>query len=49
MELGYRLRRAAWNRGYATEGPDPIEGHEHGEVDYALTRSGWQARQEGVR
>jgi RimJ/RimL family protein N-acetyltransferase len=96
MELGYRLRRASWNKGYATEGSralvekgftdlsvprvfgltmtvntasrrvleksglglvrtfpyegsDPIEGHEHGEVEYALTRSGWQARQEGVR
>ncbi len=24
-------------------GPDPIEGAEHGEVEYALTRPQWQA------
>jgi RimJ/RimL family protein N-acetyltransferase len=88
--LGYRLRRAAWGRGYATEGsiallrkafeelgvarvfaetmcvnrgsrnvmakaglryvrtffedwPDPIEGAEHGEVEYAVTREQWEA------
>lgn len=23
---------------------DPIEGTEHGEVEYALTRKGWEAR-----
>ena len=91
-ELGYRLRRSAWGKGYATEGsralirlafaelgarrvyaetmvvnrgsrrvmekaglrlvrffrrpwPDPIEGDEHGEVEYALTRAEWEARQ----
>jgi RimJ/RimL family protein N-acetyltransferase len=89
-ELGYRLRRAAWGRGYATEGsralidlaftdlgasrvyaetmtvntgsrrvmekaglrlvrtfhqewPDPIEGDELGDVEYALTREQWRA------
>jgi RimJ/RimL family protein N-acetyltransferase len=89
-ELGYRLRRAAWNKGYATEGsralirqgftdlgadrvfaltmtvntasrrvlekagltlvrtfahegPDVIEGSEHGEVEYALTKAEWEA------
>jgi RimJ/RimL family protein N-acetyltransferase len=89
-DLGYRLRRAVWNKGYATEGsrylirmgftslgvervfahtltinaasrrvmekcgltlvrtgtyegPVPIEGAEHGEVEYALTRREWQA------
>jgi len=94
-ELGYRLRRAAWGRGYATEGaqalirkaftdlgarrvwaetmvvntasrrvmeksgltlvrvfhqdwPDTIEGDEHGDVEYALTREDWQ-RQEAAR
>ncbi|WP_371499524.1 GNAT family N-acetyltransferase [Kitasatospora sp. NBC_00374] len=86
VELGYRLRRAAWGRGYATEGsralvrhgftalgvdrvfattmavnlgsrrvmekaglrlvrtfhedwPEPVEGAEHGEVEYALERA----------
>jgi RimJ/RimL family protein N-acetyltransferase len=91
IDLGYRLRRAAWNQGYATEGSralismgfadlgvqrvfahtmtvnaasrhvlekcgmtlvgttpyqgdDVIDGSEHGEVEYALTRPEWQAR-----
>jgi RimJ/RimL family protein N-acetyltransferase len=91
-ELGYRLRRSAWGKGYATEGsqaliekaftdlgaqrvwaetmvahsashrvmekaglkfvrtfhqdwPDKIEGEEEGDVEYALTRSEWEARQ----
>jgi RimJ/RimL family protein N-acetyltransferase len=90
IDLGYRLRRAAWNKGYATEGsrslirkgftdlgvdrvfahtmtvntasrrvmekagltlvrtfpcegPDVIEGSEHGEVEYALTKAEWEA------
>lgn len=90
-ELGYRLARSAWGRGYATEGaralidlgfveldidtvvattmtvntasrrvlekaglslvrtffeewPDYIEGAEHGDVEYALTREAWQAQ-----
>lgn len=90
VDLGYRLRRAVWNQGYATEGSRalirmgftrlgvervyahtltingasrrvmekcgltlvrtgtyegavPIEGAEHGEVEYALTRREWQA------
>ena len=89
VELGYRLRRAAWGKGYATEGsralvekgfaelgvqrvvaytlvvhaasrrvlesaglrfvrsfhadwPYAIEGDEHGDVEYALTRSEWE-------
>ena len=88
-ELGYRLRRPAWNKGYATEGsralirmgftslgvgrvfahtltvntasrrvlekcgltlvrtfpydgPHVIEGSEHGEVEYALTKPEWE-------
>ncbi|GAA3369403.1 GNAT family N-acetyltransferase [Streptomyces sannanensis] len=92
VELGYRLRRAAWGGGYATEGsralirkgfsdlgvrrvtantmavntrsrrvmeksgltfvrsyfgdwPDAIEGSEHGEVEYALTRAEWELRE----
>ncbi|AXK36134.1 N-acetyltransferase [Streptomyces armeniacus] len=93
VELGYRLHRSAWGRGYATEGarallrkgftelgvqrvtadtmkvntpsrnvmekagltcrrtffqswPEAIEGSEHGEVEYALTREEWlQAEQ----
>lgn len=87
-ELGYRLRRSSWGRGYATEGAqalvrkaftelrvaevvattmavnvgsrrvmekaglryartvhldwsDPVEGTEHGEVEYRLLRSDW--------
>jgi RimJ/RimL family protein N-acetyltransferase len=91
IDLGYRLRRSTWNKGYATEGSralismgftdlgvervfahtmtvntasrrvmeksgltlvhtipyegtDPIEGAEHGEVEYALTKPEWQAR-----
>ncbi|MFI7546624.1 GNAT family N-acetyltransferase [Actinoplanes sp. NPDC049599] len=90
VELGYRLRRDAWGKGYATEGslalirkgftelgvervfaetmavnagsrrvmekaglryvrtfhqewPEQIPGDEHGDVEYALTRSEWQA------
>ncbi|ADI03978.1 putative acetyltransferase [Streptomyces bingchenggensis BCW-1] len=92
VELGYRLNKAAWGCGYATEGaralidkgftdlgvervtantmavntrsrrvmekaglsflrnftgdwPDAIEGSEHGEVEYELTRAEWQPRQ----
>jgi RimJ/RimL family protein N-acetyltransferase len=88
-ELGYRLRKSAWGKGYATEGsralidkgfrelgaqrvtaetmvvnarsrrvmekcgltlvrifhqewPDKIEGDEHGDVEYALTRAEWE-------
>ncbi|MBG0824131.1 GNAT family N-acetyltransferase [Planomonospora sp. ID91781] len=91
VELGYRLNRAAWGRGYATEGsralvgkgftdlgvervvantmavntrsrrvmekvglsflrnftedwPEAIEGSEHGEVEYGLTRADWRQR-----
>jgi len=91
-ELGYRLRHAAWGRGYGTEGatalvdlafcrlgarrvvaqtmtvhtasrrvmekaglvlvrtfhqpwPDPIDGDEHGDVEYALDRQQWLDRQ----
>ena len=94
IELGYRLRRSAWNKGYATEGSRAlismgftdlgvervfahtmtvntasrrvmekcgltlvrttpyegayaIEGAEHGEVEYALTRPEWEARTAG--
>ena len=92
-ELGYRLRQAAWGRGYAAEGsralidagfrdhgvrrvvaetmavntasrrvmekcglrlvrtcfqpwPDRIEGDEHGDVEYAVTRQEWEVAQE---
>jgi RimJ/RimL family protein N-acetyltransferase len=91
IDLGYRLRRSAWNMGYATEGslalinmgftdlgvervfastmtvnaasrrvmekcglrlvgtapfhgPDGVDGSEHGEVEYALTRPEWETR-----
>lgn len=91
-ELGYRLRRSAWGKGYATEGsralirkgfgelgvrrvvastmavnvasrrvmekagltlvrtfhqawPDVIEGGEHGDVEYALTKADWERRE----
>jgi RimJ/RimL family protein N-acetyltransferase len=90
-ELGYRLRKSAWNKGYATEGsralirkafadlhaarvyattmtvntpsrrvmeksglkfvrtffadwPNKIEGDEHGDVEYAITRAEWLQR-----
>jgi RimJ/RimL family protein N-acetyltransferase len=92
VELGYRLRRSAWGKGYATEGsralirkafteldvqrvvaetmtvntasrrvmekaglthvrtfhqvwPDRIEGDEHGDVEYALTKADWEWRE----
>ena len=95
VELGYRLRRSAWGKGYATEGsralirkgfaelgvrmvvadtlavhaasrrvmekaglvyvrtfhqewPYRIEGDEHGDVEYALTKADWK-RQASVR
>ena len=95
-ELGYRLRRSAWGRGYATEGsralirkgfselgvrrvvaetmavniasrrvmekagltlertfhrswPNPIEGAEQGEVEYALTKADWERQQAAGR
>lgn len=88
-ELGYRLRKSAWGKGYATEGslalirkgftefdvhrvvaetmavnlasrrvmekagltlirtfrqawPYPIDGHEHGGVEYALDKADWE-------
>ncbi|MFC4494850.1 GNAT family N-acetyltransferase [Streptomyces ovatisporus] len=91
VELGYRLNKAAWGRGYATEGstalirrgftdlgvqrvtantmtvnagsrrvmeksglsflrsftgdwPEAVEGSEHGEVEYVLTRAEWEQR-----
>lgn len=91
IELGYRLNKAAWGSGYATEGsrallskgftefgvervtantmtvntgsrrvmekaglsfirtfsgdwPEAIEGSEHGEVEYELTRTEWEQR-----
>ncbi|WP_424527843.1 GNAT family N-acetyltransferase [Sphaerisporangium viridialbum] len=91
VELGYRLNKAAWGTGYATEGaralirkgftglevervtantmtvntrsrrvmekaglsfvrsftgdwPEVIEGSEHGEVEYELTRAEWEQR-----
>lgn len=94
VELGYRLKRSAWSKGYATEGaralirkgfielgvrrvfaqtmavnmasrrvmekaglahvrtfhenwPEPIEGVEHGEVEYALMKTDWE-RQEAA-
>ncbi|MFJ7410791.1 GNAT family N-acetyltransferase [Streptomyces sp. NPDC098077] len=96
-ELGYRLNRSAWGRGYATEGaralvdkgftdlgvqrvtantmavntasrrvmektgltflraytedwPETIEGSEHGEVEYVITRGAWErGRRPGAR
>ena len=92
-ELGYRLRKSAWGRGYGTEGsralirkgftelgvqrvfasttavniasrrvmekagltlvrtfhqswPEPIDGSEHGDVEYALSKADWD-QQEG--
>ncbi len=91
VELGYRLKRSAWGKGYATEGSralirkgftelgvrrvfaqtmavntasrrvmekaglayartfhedwqEPIVGAEHGEVEYALTKSDWERK-----
>ena len=94
VELGFRLRKSAWGKGYATEGaralirrgftesgvqcivadtmavniasrrvlekaglklartyhqpgPDPIEGGEFGDVEYALHRADWEQDQAG--
>ena len=41
-ELGYRLRRSAT---FHADWPDKIEGDEEGDVEYALTRAEWEARQ----
>ena len=96
VELGYRLRRSAWGKGYATEGsralirkgftelgvrrvvaetmainaasrrvmekaglryvrtfhqewPWRIEGEEHGDVEYALTKADWERREAAER
>jgi RimJ/RimL family protein N-acetyltransferase len=96
VELGYRLRRSAWGKGYATEGsralirkgftelgvqrviaetmtvnlasrrvmekagltlvrtfhqewPDAIEGDEHGDVEYALSKADWEQREAAAR
>jgi RimJ/RimL family protein N-acetyltransferase len=96
VELGYRLKKSAWGKGYATEGsralirkgftelgvrrvvaqtmavntasrrvmervgltlqrtfhqewPDPIEGAEQGEVEYALTKAEWEQQEEAER
>ncbi len=96
VELGYRLRRSTWGKGYATEGSralirkgftelgvrrvvastmavnvasrrvmekagltlertfheswaDSIEGAEHGEVEYALTKAGWEQQEAAGR
>ena len=95
-ELGYRLRRSAWGKGYATEGsralirrgftelgarrvvaetmavnaasrrvmekagltyvrtfhqewPWRVEGEEHGDVEYALTKAAWDRREAAER
>jgi RimJ/RimL family protein N-acetyltransferase len=92
VELGYRLRRSAWGKGYGSEGsvalirkgftelgvqrvfaqtmavnlasrrvmekvgltlvrtfhqawPEPVEGAEHGEVEYALRKADWERRE----
>lgn len=94
-ELGYRLRKSAWGKGYGTEGsralinkgftqlgvqrvfaqtmavnvaswrvmekagltlvrifhqswPDPIDGAEHGEVEYGLHKADWEAERDGA-
>lgn len=39
-ELGYRLRRGVWGTSYG-EWPEPIPGDEHGDVEYAITRTEW--------
>lgn len=41
-KAGLRLVRA-----FHQDWPDPIEGGEHGEVEYALTRTGWERREAG--
>ena len=96
VELGYRLKKSAWGKGYATEGsralirkgftelgvrrvvaqtmvvniasrrvmekagltlertfhqswPDPIEGAEQGEVEYALRKADWEQKEAAGR
>ncbi len=36
-------------RVFHQEWPDPIEGDEHGDVEYALSRADWERRQENPR
>jgi len=33
-----------WVRTFPYDGPGPVQGSEHGEVEYALTRADWEAR-----
>jgi RimJ/RimL family protein N-acetyltransferase len=49
QELGYRLRRAAWGRGYATEGGQALLAHGFGPVGAAKISARTLARNLGSR
>ena len=43
------MRRAAWGQGYATEGASALMLFDGDDVEYALDRTAWEAREASLR